>query len=92
MPTGSSRSYLIEVWFSQLANRAIRRGSFAGVGELVTAIHGPQRRPKPVVWTASVGATTGNPRGRSYRMRAHQDDVKDARGSALTRPGSGQYL
>jgi hypothetical protein len=44
VPTGSSWLNLIEVWFSQiwfsqLTNRAIRRGSFTGVGELVTAIH-----------------------------------------------------
>jgi hypothetical protein len=38
VPTGSSWLNLIEVWFSQLTNRAIRRGSFTGVGELVTAI------------------------------------------------------
>ena len=49
---------LIEIWFSQLTNRAIRRGSFAGVGELVTAIHNyidaHNTDAKPFVWTASV--------------------------------------
>jgi transposase len=58
VPTGSSWLNLIEVWFSQLTNRAIRRGSFGGVGELVTAIHGyieaHNHDPKPFVWTASV--------------------------------------
>lgn len=58
VPTGSSWLNLIEVWFSQLTNRAIRRGSFTGVGELVTAIHhyieAHNANPKPFVWTASV--------------------------------------
>ena len=60
VPTSSSWLNLIEVWFSQLTNRAIRRGSFAGVGELVIAIHGyieaHNADPKPFVWTASVEA------------------------------------
>lgn len=58
VPTGSSWLNLIEIWFSQLTNRAIRRGSFAGIGELVNAIHtyidAHNTDPKPFVWTASV--------------------------------------
>ncbi len=50
----------VEVWFSQLTNRAIRRGSFSGVGELVTAIHNyieaHNSDPKPFVRIASVEA------------------------------------
>ncbi len=57
-PTSSSWLNLIEVWFSQLTNRATRRGSFSGVGELVTAIdryiEAYNADPKPFVWTASV--------------------------------------
>jgi len=58
VPTSSSWLNLIEVWFSQLTNRAIRRGSFGAVGQLVTAIHrymeAHNADPKPFVWTASV--------------------------------------
>jgi transposase len=58
VPTSSSWLNLIETWFSQLTNRAIRRGSFTGVGELVVAIHryidAHNADPKPFVWTASV--------------------------------------
>jgi transposase len=59
-PTGSSWLNLIEVWFSQITSKAIVRCSFAGVGELVVAIH-PfidtyNNDPKPFVWTASVEA------------------------------------
>jgi transposase len=39
IPTGSSWLNLIERWFAELTNKAIRRGSFSGVGELVVAIH-----------------------------------------------------
>lgn len=60
VPTSSSWLNLIETWLSQLTNRAIRRGSFTGVGELVTAIHAfidaHNSDPKPFVWTASVEA------------------------------------
>jgi hypothetical protein len=57
-PTSSSWLNLIEVWFSQLTNRAIVRGSFSSVGDLVIAIHkfidAYNDRPTPFVWTASV--------------------------------------
>jgi transposase len=58
VPTGSSWLNLIEVWFSQLTNRAIRRGSFVGVGDVVIAIHTyiEAHNNKPFVWTASVEA------------------------------------
>jgi transposase len=60
VPTGSSWLNLIETWLSQLTNRAIRRGSFGGVGESVTAIHAyieaHNSDPKPFIWTASIEA------------------------------------
>ena len=60
IPTGSSWLNLIERWFAELTNKAIRRGSFAGVGELVTAIHAfldaSNQDPTVYVWTASADA------------------------------------
>src|SRR5215470_4346146 len=60
IPTGSSWLNLIERWFAELTNKAIRRGSFAGVGELVTAIHAfldaSNQDPTVYVWTASAEA------------------------------------
>ena len=57
IPTGSSWLNLIERWFAELTNKAIRRGSFPGVGELVTAIHefleASNQDPSLYVWTAS---------------------------------------
>ena len=60
IPTGSSWLNLIERWFAELTNKAIRRGSFAGVGELVAAIHdfldATTQDPTVYVWTASAEA------------------------------------
>jgi transposase len=60
IPTGSSWLNLIERWFAELANKAIRRGSFSGVGDLVVAIHefleASNRDPTVYVWTASAEA------------------------------------
>jgi transposase len=60
IPTGSSWLNLIERWFAELTNKAIRRGSFSGVGDLVVAIHefleASNRDPTVYVWTASAEA------------------------------------
>jgi transposase len=60
IPTGSSWLNLIERWFAGLTNKAIRRGSFSGVGDLAVAIHefleASNRDPTVYVWTASAEA------------------------------------
>ncbi len=57
-PTSSSWLNLVERWFRELTDQRIRRGSFASVPELVTAIDefitANNDTPKPFVWTASV--------------------------------------
>ena len=57
-PTSSSWLNLIERWFAELTNKAIRRGVFVSVDDLVDAIdafvHSHNADPKPFVWTASV--------------------------------------
>jgi transposase len=57
-PTSSSWLNLVERWFRELTDKRIRRGSFASVPELVTAIDefitANNDTPKPFVWTASV--------------------------------------
>jgi len=57
IPTGSSWLNLIERWFAELTNKAIRRGSFASVGDLGVAIHefldASNRDPTIYVWTGS---------------------------------------
>jgi transposase len=56
-PTSSSWLNLVERWFRELTDKAIRRGVFRSVGELTAAIEEYLRvhndDPKPFVWTAT---------------------------------------
>ena len=56
-PTSSSWLNLVERWFRELTDKAIRRGVFPSVDTLITAIQDYLRvhndDPKPFVWTAS---------------------------------------
>ncbi len=60
IPTGSSWLNMVERWFAELTNKAVRRGSFASVPDLITAIENfithYNRNPKPFVWTAKAEA------------------------------------
>jgi hypothetical protein len=57
IPTSSSWLNLVERWFREITDKAIRRGSLASVQELIDAIqefidvHNDD--PKPFVWTAT---------------------------------------
>lgn len=55
-PTSSSWLNLIERWFREITEKRIRRGTFASVGELITAItdfiHTHNEEPKSFHWTA----------------------------------------
>jgi transposase len=57
-PTSSSWLNLVERWFRELTQKAIRRGVFPSVKELVEAIQeyleAYNEDPKPFVWTARV--------------------------------------
>jgi transposase len=59
-PTASSWLNLIERWFRELTDKAIRRGVFHSVPDLITAIEAflaaHNQHPKPFVWTASIEA------------------------------------
>jgi transposase len=56
-PTSSSWLNLIERWFGKLTEKAIRRGVFQNVPELITAIEAylqaNNEHPQPFVWTAT---------------------------------------
>jgi len=56
-PTSSSWLNLVERWFRELTDKAIRRGVFRSVPDLVAAIQNYLQAhntdPKPFVWTAS---------------------------------------
>jgi transposase len=59
-PTSSSWLNLIERWFRELTDKAIRRGVFHSVPDLIEAIDeyldAHNDDPKPLVWTASAEA------------------------------------
>ncbi len=59
IPTSSSWLNMVERWFREITDKAIRRGAFASVPDLVKAIEDDMRvwndAPRPFVWTASVG-------------------------------------
>ena len=56
-PTYSSWLNLVERWFALITDRAIRRGSFTSVNDLIVKIDKfvevYNRNPKPFVWTAT---------------------------------------
>jgi transposase len=58
VPTSSSWLNLVERWFRELTEKAIRRGSFASVPDLKQAIaefmQAWNRDPKPFIWNATV--------------------------------------
>jgi transposase len=56
IPTSSSWMNLVERWFAEITGKAVRRGSFASVPDLIEAIEefirAWNRDPKPFVWRA----------------------------------------
>jgi transposase len=58
IPTSSSWLNLVERWFGELTQKAVRRGAFASVAELVQAIEAFlaawNENPRPFVWTAKL--------------------------------------
>jgi transposase len=58
IPTSSSWLNLVERWFGELSEKAVRRGTFRSVTELQQAIEefmmAWNANPKPFVWNASV--------------------------------------
>ena len=60
IPTSSSWLNLVERWFRELTDRAIRRGVFPSVDHLIAAIDdyldAHNQDPKPFTWTASAAS------------------------------------
>ena len=58
VPTSSSWLNLVERWFRELTEKAIRRGSFLSVPDLQQAIEAFMqawnKNPKPFIWSATV--------------------------------------
>ena len=57
IPTSSSWLNMVERWFRELTEKAIRRGVFKSVPDLIAAIEAylqaSNNDPKPFVWTAT---------------------------------------
>ncbi|MGH8350060.1 MAG: IS630 family transposase [Pseudomonas sp.] len=83
VPTSSSWLNMVERWFRELDTKAIRRGSFVSVPDLVQAIEefmqGWNLSPKPFVWKASVEEIVK----KIDRARAKAEQIKP--GSTLPR-------
>ena len=66
IPTSSSWLNMVERWFRDLTDKAIRRGVFRSVPDLITAIEAyleaNNNDPKPFVWTATADAILGKVR------------------------------
>jgi DDE superfamily endonuclease len=60
IPTSSSWLNLVERWFREITDKAIRRGVFGSVPDLIAAIeaylNANNANPEPFVWTASADA------------------------------------
>jgi len=60
IPTSSSWLNRLERWFRDITDKAIRRGVFHSVPDLITAIeadlHANDASPRPFVWTATAEA------------------------------------
>ena len=58
IPTSSSWVNMVERWFGELTRKAVRRGAFVSVPELIQAIEAFvaawNENPQPFVWTAKV--------------------------------------
>jgi transposase len=58
IPTSSSWLNLVERWFRELTQKAVRRGAFFSVPDLIEAIEaflaGWNENPRPFVWTAKL--------------------------------------
>lgn len=59
-PTSSSWLNLVERWFREITDKAIRRGVFASVPDLIAAIedylNAHNDNPKPFIWTATAAS------------------------------------
>ncbi len=77
-PTSGSWLNLVERWFAELTNKAVRRGTFASVTDLELAIEqfleAWNQNPKSFVWTATVESIVEN----LARCRQTLEQIKPA--------------
>ncbi len=79
-PTSASWANLVERFFAEITDKAIRNGTFKNVRELEAAmrafIDNRNRDPRPYVWTASVASILAKvDRARAALQRAIKSDA-----------------
>jgi transposase len=84
-PTSASWANLVERFFAEITDKAIRRGVFKNVRELEAAIRtfiqSRNRNPRPYVWTASVASIVEKVgRARAALDHARQSDANSDSG------------
>src|SRR5271170_1896617 len=84
IPTSSSWLNLIERWFAELSQKAVRRGAFHSVEHLRQAIReftaAWNANPSPFVWTASVEKILGTLVRCQHRLKQIQPDCTKTKG------------
>jgi transposase len=92
IPTSSSWLNLVERWFAELSEKAIRRGAFVSVPDLVEAIEAFlaawNEAPRPFIWTATVE----NIVQKLQRARAKLEQVKPGCTQPRRRKSKGTYV
>jgi transposase len=75
-PTSSSWLNLVERWFRELTNKALRRGAFHSAPDLVASIQeyidSHNDAARPYVWTATAESILAKGRPRTHRPRKSQ--------------------
>lgn len=88
VPTSSSWLNMVERWFRELSEQAIRRGSFMSVPDLQQAIYeftqAWNQKPKPFIWNATVGQIIE----KINRARVKMEQIKP--GSTMTKEKKNQ--
>jgi transposase len=92
IPTSSSWLNLVERWFKELSDKAIRRGNFVSVPDLEKAIAeflaGWNESPNPFVWTATVEDIMK----KIERARAKLEQIKPGCTQPRGKKAGGRYV
>ena len=88
-PTSSSWLNLVDRWFRELTDKALRRGSFNSVPDLITAIEAytsaGNDKPKPLVWTATTESILAKVRRGRVAVQAINQSCKHTTSRCDTR-------
>jgi hypothetical protein len=73
-------SHVVERWFRELTDKALRRGAFHSVPDLISAIEGylatHNDEPTPLVWTGDSGIHPRKSRAQTSRTPSPQPKLR----------------